>query len=188
MKYVALLPLLLLVQDLRDLPDPAQKTVKHELGETPQIKAVQKEPDGSFTVDTKTASLHVAASGDLISKDEQISLDKMPKAVQDAVRKEFSGKRADTHRVTKVSFEAQVGNLKLKLDETGAILRREETIKASDLPAAVSKAAVAKLSGSSISKAKKILEDGHIRYKVTVETPDKKKGEASFNEDGSEIK
>ncbi|HLG42741.1 MAG TPA: hypothetical protein VI643_05200 [Planctomycetota bacterium] len=188
MKYAALIPLLLVAQDLRDLPEPAQKTARHELGDTPQLKAIQKEPDGSFTIDTRTTSLHVAATGDLISKDEQIALDKMPKAAQDTVRKEFAGKRADTRRVTKVSFEAQVGNLKLKIDEAGSILRREDTVKASELPAAVSKAAVAKVPGSAVSKAKKILEDGHIRYKVTVESPDKKKVEASFNEDGSEIK
>ena len=184
MIQAVLITLGLMQQSLQDLPEPVQKTVQRELGASASIKDVQKEKDGTFKVDTKTTSLHVTAAGDLISKEEDLALDKLPKAVQDAIQKEFGGKKAEAKRVTKISYEAKAGNVRLKFAEDGSIQRREETIKAADLPAAVADAAKAKFNGAKIDKARKILEDGRIRYKVEAANDQS----ASFTEDGKEIK
>ncbi len=182
MRFALVIPMLFLLQDP---PEAVLNTAKRELGD--QKYKTHKEKDGSYSFDTKTVSLHVAANGEMIDKDEIISMDKAPKEVQDAVKREFAGKKTETTKVTKVSYEVKSGGVKLKIGYDGSIDRRDETIKAGDAPEAVLKAAKAKLEGSSVVKVKKVMEDGKVRYKVTVETADKKKVEATFDEDGKEI-
>jgi len=187
MVYALVVSLSLLQQSVQDLPEPVQKTVQQELGSA-QVTKVQKEQDGSYTVGTKTQSLHVCATGELISKEELVPADKMPKDVQDTIKKEFGGKKAETKKVTKISYEVKVGNVKLKIAEDGSIARREESIKPSELPSAVAGAAKDKFKGQTLVKARKILEDGRVRYKVTAEDSNKKESDASFFEDGKEIR
>jgi hypothetical protein len=186
MTYALFLSLVLVQQNGKDLPAPVQQTVTRELGGA-AIKDVQKEADGSYTIDTKTATLRVLPTGELISKKEQVPADKLPKAVQDTIKKELAGKKVDTEKLTKVYYEASMGNTTLRISEDGKVTKREEKIKPAELPEAVAKAAKSKFEGATITKARKVTEDGHTRFEVTAETAEKKKVEAVFTEEGKEI-
>jgi uncharacterized membrane protein YkoI len=134
-------------------------------------------------------------------KDKKVPLDKVPKAVMDAIKARFPG-----GEVTSVEKETEDGNVvydvelkhkgrKYEMDirEDGTVIEIEKEIPAKDLPEAVSKALDAKYPKATIKEVMEIYkvkgkEEKLAEYEVTLETAEKKTVEVKASLDGKSIK
>jgi hypothetical protein len=136
-----------------------------------------------------------AAGGD--KKEEKIPLDKVPKAVMDAVKARFPTGKIDS--VTKekdgdkivYDIELKQGGRKFEMDilENGTVLEVEMEIAAKDLPKAVSKALSEKHPRHTIKEVMEVYfvkgkDEKLDHYEVTMESPDKKSHEVLVYPDG----
>jgi hypothetical protein len=172
-----------------DLPEASQKTAAKELGDNPKAK-VKKEKDGTFTVSTKTVRLSLTESGDLLSKEEDVAADQLPKEVQETAKKELGEATLKAKKLSakeKVTFEVKGDESTLVIGEDGLLASKEEKIKPENLPQAVIDAVQAKFQGATISKAKKVTIDGKTVIEVSLKLADKGKAKAKFTEDGKEV-
>jgi uncharacterized membrane protein YkoI len=134
-------------------------------------------------------------------KAEKVPLDKVPKAVMDAIMGRFPG--AD---ITSVEKEKEDGKIvydvelkhkdrKYEMDilEDGTIIEIEKEVAAKDVPEAVTKAVEAKYPKSTVKEVMEVnkvkgKEETPIHYEVTLETADKKKLEVIVSLDGKSVK
>jgi hypothetical protein len=124
--------------------------------------------------------------------EEKIELDKLPKAVKDAVKKAYpDGELKSAEKVKengKETFEVVLKNkresLELVLTPEGKILAVEKEIAIKDLPKAVTEAIDAKYPKSTLKKAEEVTKDKKITYEVVIETADKKKLEVELDPKG----
>ena len=132
---------------------------------------------------------------------EKVPLDKVPKAVQDAVKARFP--KAEITSIEKETNEGKVVyDIELKsegrkyemdIQEDGTVLEIEKEVAAKDVPEAVSKAIEAKYPKS---KVKEVMEVNKVKgkeekpdhYEVTLETADGKKLEVIVSLDGKSVK
>jgi hypothetical protein len=133
-----------------------------------------------------------------IRADEQkVPLDKVPRAVLDAVKKRFpkaklveAAKESEKGKTEyEVSIEDGGTTIDVMLTPDGKITLIEKTIKEKDLPEAVSKALVAKYPGAKYQKVEEVIKvsDGKETldyYEVQVVTADKKKREVKITKAG----
>ncbi|MCA1685889.1 MAG: PepSY-like domain-containing protein [Planctomycetia bacterium] len=124
--------------------------------------------------------------------EEKVALDKVPRAVVDAVKAKFPGatiKQADKEvEDGKTTYELGITHNGHSIDVSakpdGTIVSVETEIKAADLPAAVSKAVKDKYPRGEIKKAEKVEEDGKTTYEVIVEKAPGKRMELVLDRSG----
>jgi uncharacterized membrane protein YkoI len=135
------------------------------------------------------------------NKDKKISLDKAPKAVQDAIKARFpDGEVTSVEKETedgKVVYDIELKQKgrKYEMDilEDGTVIEIEKEIAAKDLPAAVSKALEAKYPKATIKEVMEVYkvkdkDEKLTEYEVTLETADKESKEVKVSLDGKSIK
>jgi hypothetical protein len=124
--------------------------------------------------------------------EEKIALDKLPKAVVDAVKAKFPdaelvGAEKETEN-GKTQYEVSIKNKKDKVDvivtSEGKIVAIEKLIEVKDLPKPVTEALNAKYPKATIKKAEEITKDDKVTFEVAIETADKKKLEVVFDPKG----
>jgi uncharacterized membrane protein YkoI len=116
------------------------------------------------------------------AKEEEVPLDKLPKAVVDAVKAKFPGAKlleasketengATTYEVT-VDHKGQ--EFDISLTPAGKIVEVEREIEIADLPKAVVEALKKKYPKCKLDEAEEIVADGKTLFEVTIETADDK--------------
>ena len=131
---------------------------------------------------------------------EEISPDKLPQKVADAVKARFPG--AKFVKITKemenneviYDIEMTVGAKKHEMDckEDGTLVDIQNEIEVSALPAAATSAIKAKYPGCTIKEVGEILvvkdkKETRDHFEVIIDTPDKKDVELTVSLDGTKI-
>jgi hypothetical protein len=128
--------------------------------------------------------------------EEKVPLDKLPKAVADAVKAKFDGcemvsasKEKDNGKdVYEVAIKHKGSNIDVSLTPEGKIVSIEKEIAAKDLPKAVSEAIDAKYPKATIKKLEEITENDKVVYEALLVTADQKTVEAVFDGTGKLVK
>ena len=159
-----------------------------------------REVMGCATVSVAAGLLLLAAVARADDKAEKIPLDKVPKAIMDAIKGRFPG--AEISSVEKemedgkimydVELKHQGRKYEMEIAESGTILEIEKEVAAKDVPA-ITKAVLAKYPKATI---KGVMEVNKVKgkqetpdhYEVTIETADKKKMEVVVSLDGKSVK
>jgi uncharacterized membrane protein YkoI len=134
-------------------------------------------------------------------KAEKIPLEKVPKAVMDAIKGRFPGaeiasvekEKEDGKIVYDVELKHQGRKYEMDIEENGTILEIEKEVAAKDVPAAVTKAVMDKYPKATI---KEVMEVNKVKgkqetpdhYEVTLVTADKKEKEVVVSLDGKSVK
>jgi uncharacterized membrane protein YkoI len=134
-------------------------------------------------------------------KAEKIPLDKVPKAIMDAIKGRFPGaeissvekEKEDGKIVYDIELKHQGRKYEMDIAEDGTILGIEKEVPAKDVPEAVTKAVLAKYPKATI---KEVMEVNKVKgkqetpdhYEVTLTTGDKKSVEVKVSLDGKIIK
>ena len=139
----------------------------------------------------------VLVAGAVRADEEKIALDKLPKAVADAVKKRFpkaelleAAKETDKDKVEyEVTLKDGETHIDVMLTPEGAITLIEKTMPAKDLPKAVTDGIEAKHPKAVIKTAEELIgvKDGKETldfYEVIVTTADKKTLELKLSPDG----
>jgi uncharacterized membrane protein YkoI len=138
-------------------------------------------------------ALVVLAGAARADEEEKVPLDKLPKAVVDAVKEKFPKAEllsADKEKEDgKTLYEVAIKDGKQKIDVTvtpeGKIVAIEKEIAASDLPKAVVEALESRYPKATIQKAEEITKEDKVAvYEMVIVTADKKKLEVSFDPKG----
>jgi uncharacterized membrane protein YkoI len=145
--------------------------------------------------------LATVAEADDKDKAKKVPLDKVPKAVMDAIKGRFPG--ADITSVEKetedgkfvydIELKHQGRKYEMDIQEDGTIIEIEKEVAAKDVPEAVTKAIKAKYPNATI---KEVMEVNKVKdkketpdhYEVTIETADKKTMEVTVSLDGKTVK
>ncbi len=125
--------------------------------------------------------------------EEKVPLDKLPKAVSEAVMKKFPKAKmisaSKEKEKDKIVYEVQIKNEGYSMDVTvsaeGKILLVEKEIPVKELPKVITDAVETKYPKSTITSAEEISKDDKItKYEMVITTADKKKLEVSFDPKG----
>jgi hypothetical protein len=130
-------------------------------------------------------------------EEEKVPLDKLPKAVTEAVKKRFpdatlvSAEKEieDNKTVYEVAIKNKEQKIEVTATEDGTIVEVEKEIDAKDLPKAVTETLEKKYPKATIKKAEEIVKvkdgkDQPAYYEMLVITADKKKLEVSISAEG----
>lgn len=129
--------------------------------------------------------------------EEKVPLDKVPKAVIDAVKKEFpkaevagaATEKEDGKTVYEITLKLNKKNIDVTVTPEGKITLVEKEIDAKDLPKAVATALEAKYPKATIDLVEELSKDGKVTaYEMKITTADKKKFEVEFAPDGKFVK
>lgn len=129
-------------------------------------------------------------------KEEKVPLDKLPKAVTDAVKAKFEGcelvsaekEKADGKEVYEVAIKHKGSKIEVTLTPEGKILSTEKEIDAKDLPKEVAKALEDKYPKATIKLAEEETKDDKVTYEVLIVTADKKTIEVVLDPKGKIVK
>jgi hypothetical protein len=129
-------------------------------------------------------------------KEEKVALDKLPKAVTDAVKAKFEGaelvsaskEKEDGKELYEVAIKHKGHNIDVTLTPEGKIVSVEKEIDAKDLPKAVSEALDSKYAKATIKKTEEVTEGGKVVYEVLLVTAEKKTLEVVFDPAGKVVK
>jgi hypothetical protein len=129
-------------------------------------------------------------------KEEKVPLDKLPKAVTDAVKAKFDGaelvsasKEKDNGKdVYEVAIKHKGTNIDVSLTPEGKIVSIEKEIAAKDLPKPVSEALDAKYPKATIKKLEEVTENDKVVYEALLVTAEQKTVEAVFDPSGKLVK
>ena len=136
----------------------------------------------------------VLAMAGVRADEEKVPLDKLPKAVADALKAKFpkaelvkAGKETENGQtIYEVNLKSGGHSMDVTVSPEGKILEIEKTIAAKDLPRPVAQALEAKYPKATISKAEEITKnDKIVAYEMVIVTADKKKLEVVFDPKGS---
>jgi uncharacterized membrane protein YkoI len=145
--------------------------------------------------------LATVAPADDKAKAKKVPLDKVPKAVIDAIKGRFPG--ADITSVEKetedgkvvydIELKHQGRKYEMDIQEDGTIIEIEKEIAAKDVPETVTNALKAKYPKATV---KEVMEVNKVKgkketpdhYEVTLETADKKTLEVTVSLDGKTVK
>jgi uncharacterized membrane protein YkoI len=143
----------------------------------------------------------LAAVAGADEKEKKISLDKAPKAVQDAIKARFP--KAEVASIEKETEDGKViYDIELKhegrkyemdIQENGTVVEIEKEIAAKDLPEAVTKGIEGKYPKATLKEVMEIYtvkgkEEKLAAYEVTLGTADNKTVEVKVSLDGKTIK
>ncbi len=142
-----------------------------------------------------TLGMCVLATG-ARADEEKIELDKLPKAVTEAIKKAYPDgemksaekEKEDGKEVYEVVVKNKDQTLEITLTPEGKILSVEKEIAAKDLPKAVTDAVDAKYPKATIKKAEEETKDEKVTYEVLIETADKKIVEVVLDPKGKILK
>jgi uncharacterized membrane protein YkoI len=129
-------------------------------------------------------------------KEGKVALDKVPKAVLDAVKAKFKGAElvsAGTEKEEgKLVYEINLKHKGQKIDVTvtpdGKILSIEKAIAVNDLPRAVRVAIDSKYPKSTLKGPEEVTEGGKVSYEVLLVTADNKTVEVVLDPKGKIVK
>ena len=129
-------------------------------------------------------------------KEEKVPLDKLPKAVVDAVKAKFEGaelvsaekEKEDGKEVYEVAIKHKGHNIEVTLTPDGKIVSMEKEIEAKDLPKVVSEALDAKYPKATIKKLEEVTEGDKLTYEALIVTADNKTVEVVFDPQGKVVK
>lgn len=134
-------------------------------------------------------------------KAKKVPLDKVPKAVMDAINGRFPGAKIgsveketeDGKVVYDVELKHKDRKYEMDIQEDGTILEIEKEVALKDVPEAVLKALEAKYPKAAIKEVMEVnkvkgKEEKPIHYEATLETADKKKQEVIVSLDGKSVK
>ena len=129
--------------------------------------------------------------------DEPKDLDKIPKAVMDALKAKFPGAKIDTWTketengkvIYDMEFKKDGRKAEADIAEDGTIQNFEEEFDAKDLPKAVTEAVEKKYPESKLKEVMEITEikdkkEVHGGFEIVLETADKKEVEVTVAKDG----
>ncbi len=154
----------------------------------------------AFSVALVFTSASRVASAPGADGEEKVPLDKVPKAIRDAVNNRFPDAK-----LNKVSKEKEDGNVvydielqhkgrkyEMDIKEDGTILEIEKEVAAKDLPEAVAKAIEARYPKAAIQEIMEVnkvkgAEEKPDHYEVLIVTANKKKLEIEVSLDGKTI-
>jgi uncharacterized membrane protein YkoI len=126
-------------------------------------------------------------------KEEKVPLDKLPKAVVEAVKAKFAGailvsaetEKEDGKTVYEVNLKHKGHAIEVTVTPEGKIVSVEKTIAAKDLPEAVADALKKKYPKATIKKVEELSKDDKVTgYEVLLVTSDKKTVEVVFDPTG----
>ena len=125
-------------------------------------------------------------------KEGKVPLDKLPKAVTDAVKAKFEGcelvgaskEKEDGKEVFEVVIKHKGHSMEVTLTPEGKLVSVEKEIAAKDLPKAVSEALDAKYPKATIKKVEEETKGDKVTYEVLLVTAAKKKLEVVFDPKG----
>jgi len=125
-------------------------------------------------------------------KEEKVPLDKLPKAVVEAVKAKFEGaelvsaekEKEDGKEVFEVAIKHKGHNIEVTLTPEGKIVSIEKEIDVKDLPKEVKEALDAKYPKAEIKKAEEETKNDKVTYEVLIVTAEKKKLEVVFDPKG----
>ena len=128
--------------------------------------------------------------------EEKVPIDKLPKAVTDAIKDKYPG--AELVSATKdtdddgVTYDVTIKYKKQELDVTltpeGKIVQVEREIEVKEVPKVVHDAVKKKYPGSTIKGASEISKDDKVaEYELEIVTKDKKTLDVTFDKDGKFI-
>jgi uncharacterized membrane protein YkoI len=128
-------------------------------------------------------------------KEEKVALDKLPKAVTDAVKAKFDGcemiaaskEKENGKEVFEVAIKHKGHNIDVTLTPEGKLVSVEKEIGAKDLPKAVSEALDAKYPKATIKKVEEETKDDKVTYEVLLVTAEKKTMEVTFDPKGKVV-
>jgi uncharacterized membrane protein YkoI len=128
--------------------------------------------------------------------EEKVPLDKVPKAVLDAVKAKFEGakllgaakEKEDGKTIYEITLEHKGFKIDASFTEEGKVVSIEKTIPAKDLPKAVSEALEAKYPKSTIKLAEEVTEDEKVKFEVVIVTAENKKLEVVLDREGKVLK
>ena len=128
--------------------------------------------------------------------EEKIAIEKLPKAVADAVKAKYPGAElngaekdvTDGKTIYEVNLKYKGSKYDVSLSPDGKIVEIEKTIDAKELPAAVTKALDQKYPKAKIELAEEVTVDGKVKYEVVVTTAEKKKFEVVVEPGGKIVK
>ena len=124
--------------------------------------------------------------------EEKVPLDKLPKAVMDAVKKEFpkaklvsaSKETVDKKTIYEVTVKDGEQNVQVSVTPEGEIAEVEKEIAAKDLPKAVTETLDEKYPAATIKKAEEVTKGKELSYEVLLVTKGKKNLEIKFDPKG----
>jgi uncharacterized membrane protein YkoI len=127
--------------------------------------------------------------------EEKVALDKLPKAVTDAVKAKFEGcelvaaskEKEDGKELYEVNVKHKGHKMDVTVTPEGKIVSVEKEIEAKDLPKAVSEALDAKYPKAKIRKVEEETKDGKVTYEVLLVTAEKKTMEVVFDSKGKVV-
>jgi hypothetical protein len=127
--------------------------------------------------------------------EEKVPLDKLPKAVTDAVKAKYPGakltgaekEKEKDQTVYEVALEHKGQKLEVTLKPDGTIVSVEKEIAAKDLPKAVTAALDSKYPKATIKKVEEITTGEKVTYEVLLVTAAKKRLEVVFDTTGKVI-
>jgi len=142
-----------------------------------------------------TLGMCVLATG-ARADEEKIELDKLPKAVTEAIKKAYPDgemksaekEKEDGKEVYEVVVKNKDQTLEITLTPEGKILSVEKEIAAKDLPKAVTDAVDAKYPKATIKKAEEETKDEKVTYEVLIENADKQIDEVVLDHKGTSLK
>jgi uncharacterized membrane protein YkoI len=128
--------------------------------------------------------------------EEKVPLDKLPKAVTEAVKAKFpgaelvsAGKETENGQLL---YEVALKHKGHKMDVTfkadGTLVSVEKEITAQDLPKAVAKTLADKYPKATFTKVEEETKDGKVTYEVVLVTAEKKTFEVVLSPDGKIVK
>ena len=132
-----------------------------------------------------------------MAKEEEIPLDKLPKAVVDAVKAKFPGaelvkaekETEDDKTVFEVALKHKKQKYEVSLTPDGKITEIEREIAVKDLPKAVTEALAKKYPHSKLEEAEEVtVGDKITSYEVELITSDKKELEVTVDPKGKILK
>jgi hypothetical protein len=128
--------------------------------------------------------------------EEKVELDKLPKAVVEAVKKKFpraelnsaSKEKEDGKTVYEVNIKDGKTTIEVTLTDKGKIVSIEKEITVKDLPSVVAETLESKYPKATIKKVEEIIkEDRTTAYELLLVNADKKTLEVSFSPEGKVI-
>jgi hypothetical protein len=132
----------------------------------------------------------------LRADEEKVPLDKLPKAVTDAVKAKFDGcelvsaekEKEDGKEVFEVSIKHKGHTIEVTLTPEGKIVSVEKEIEAKEAPKAVTAALDAKYPKATIKKVEEVVENEKTTYEFLIVTAEKKTLEVVFDPEGKVVK
>jgi hypothetical protein len=128
--------------------------------------------------------------------EEKVALDKLPKAVTDAIKAKFEGvelvsaskEKEDGKELYEVNVKHKGHKMDVTVTPEGKIVSVEKEIDAKDAPKAVAEALNSKYPKATVKKVEEVVENEKTVYEYLIVTADKKTLEVVFDPQGKVVK